>query len=52
MIDEISRAVLLERNVTCYGNDKRWANHIYPIYLTEMLLKTTFVSDSFFMNIF
>lgn len=52
LVDEISRAVLLERNVTCYGNDKRWANHLYPIYLTELLLKSTFVSDSFFMNIF
>lgn len=52
MINEISRAILLERNVTCYGNDDRWANHLYPIYLTELLLKNSFVSNTFFLNIF
>ncbi len=52
MIDEISSAILLERNVTCFGNDERWANHIYPIYLTEQFLKSSFVSDQYFLNIF
>ena len=52
MINEISRSILLERNVTCYGNDPRWANHLYPIYLTELFLKNSFVSDTFFLNIF
>jgi hypothetical protein len=52
MINEISRSILLERNVTCYGNDLRWPNHLYPIYLTEMFLKNSFVSDTFFLNIF
>ncbi|MCP4401310.1 MAG: hypothetical protein GY801_28930 [bacterium] len=52
MINEISRSLLLERNVTCYGNDERWANHLYPIYLTELLLKNSFAGDAFFLNIF
>lgn len=52
MINEISRSILLERNVTCYGNDPRWANHLYPIYLTEQFLKNSFISDTFFLNIF
>jgi len=52
MVNEISRSILLERNVTCYGDDDRWANHLYPIYLTESLLKNSFVSDTFFLNIF
>lgn len=52
MINEISKSILLERNVTCYGNDPRWANHLYPIYLTEVFLKNSFVSDVFFFNIF
>ncbi|MGE0086256.1 MAG: hypothetical protein AB7S75_17750 [Desulfococcaceae bacterium] len=51
-INEISKSVLLERNVTCYGNDERWANHIYPIYLTELLIKNSFASNTFFLNIF
>ncbi len=28
VINEISRSILLERNVTCYGNDGRWANQL------------------------
>ena len=52
MVNEISRSILLERNVTCYGNDNRWASHLYPIYLTELLIKNGFVSDTFFLNIF
>ena len=52
MANEISQSILQERNVTCYGNDSRWANHLYPIYLTELLLKNGFVSDVFFLNIF
>ncbi len=52
MVNEISRSILQERNVTCYGNDARWANHLYPIYLTELFLKSNFVSDVFFLNIF
>ena len=51
-IDEICRAILLERNVTCYGNNSRWANHLYPIYLTEFFLKSSFASDQYFLNIF
>lgn len=51
-IDNISASILLERNVTCYGNDSRWAGHIYPIYLTESVLKSSFMSDIYFLNIF
>jgi len=51
-INNISKSILLERNVTCYGNDERWANHLYPIYLTELFLKNSFVSNTFFLNIF
>ncbi|MCI5179704.1 MAG: hypothetical protein D3911_10395 [Candidatus Electrothrix sp. AW3_4] len=52
MINNISSSLLLERNVTCYGKYPRWANHLYPIYLTEQFLKNSFVSDTFFLNIF
>lgn len=52
VINEISRALLLERNVTCFGSDDRWANHLYPIFLTETFLKSRFVSDQYFLNIF
>ena len=51
-IDNISMSILAERNPTCYGNDNRWANHIYPIYLTEKFLKSNFLSNLYFMNLF
>ncbi|ADG81313.1 hypothetical protein [Thermincola potens] len=51
LIDNISKSILLERNVTCYGLDPRWANHIYPIYLTEQFLKSSFLSDIHFLNL-
>lgn len=52
LIDEISSAILQERNVTCHGKDDRWANHLYPIYLTELFIKSNFLSDKQFLSIF
>lgn len=52
VINNISHSVLLERNVTCHGKDNRWAGHLYPIYLTETMLKNSFLSDVYFLNIF
>ena len=51
-IDNISANLINERNPVCYGNDNRWANHLYPIYLTERFLKSQYLSDTFFLNIF
>lgn len=50
-IDTISHAILCERNVTCHGKDSRWCNHLYPIYLTEKMLKESFINERFFLNI-
>lgn len=52
IIDNISKALMQERNVTCYGSDPRWCNHIYPMYLTEKMLKKSFISAEYFMNLF
>lgn len=52
LIDNISSSILLERNVTCHGKDIRWANHIYPMYLTEKMLKESFLSDIYFLSLF
>lgn len=52
MVDNISMFLVLERNPVCYGVDKRWQNLLYPIYLTEKLLKGAFLSDRFFINLF
>lgn len=52
IIDNISSSILAERIPTCHGIDKRWANHLYPIYLTEAYLKSSFMSDKHFINLF
>ncbi|MEW6663582.1 MAG: hypothetical protein AB1512_00005 [Thermodesulfobacteriota bacterium] len=51
VVDNISRYVLLERTVSPYGMDFRWASHIYPIYLTEQLQRRKFVSDHFYRTL-
>lgn len=50
-IDFISANIIWERNPTCYGRDERWANHLYPIHLTERSLKSRRLSDYVIMNI-
>lgn len=52
VVDNISLSLLNEGSPTCFGRDKRWASHLYPIYLTETLIKSTFESDLVFMNNF
>lgn len=52
LIDIITANIINERNPVCYGKDSRWANHLYPIYLTEQFLKSKFLSDLHFLNLF
>lgn len=51
MVNTISQALLYERNSTCHGKDSRWCNHLYPIYLTEKMLKESFINEKVFLNI-
>lgn len=51
-IDLISANLINERSPTCYGTDRRWANHLYPIYLTEQFIKSNYISESFFLSLF
>ena len=51
-VDTISSLVMQERNVTPYGADYRWASHIYPIYMAEIYLKCSFMSDLKFKALF
>jgi hypothetical protein len=43
-IDEISGALVAERQVTPHGKDIRWHAHLYAIYLAEQAVKNGFVS--------
>lgn len=51
-IDTITANLINERNPVCYGNDPRWANHLYPVYMTECFCKSRFKSDYYFLNLF
>ena len=48
----ISAHLLRERNVTPYGQDSRWATHIYPVYCAERFIKASFLSDIRFEALF
>lgn len=52
IIDHISAHLLNERNPASYGGDLRWANHIYPIYLTESYIKSKYFSTELFLQLF
>lgn len=52
VIDNISLSLLAEGTPTCHGKDKRWPNHLYPVFLTETMIKSTFASDVAFINQF
>ncbi|MDD4684883.1 MAG: hypothetical protein PHD45_06600 [Bacteroidales bacterium] len=51
-VDLITANIINERNPVCYGKDNRWANHLYPVYLTENFIKSKYLSDINFLNIF
>ena len=52
IVDDISASLINERNPTCYGADLRYANHLYPVYLTESYIKSTYLSNDVFINLF
>lgn len=51
-VDDISAWIINERNPACYGKDSRWANHIYPVYLTENYIKSKYMSTLCFTHLF
>lgn len=51
-IDDLSARILCERNPVCYGSDSRWANHLYPIYLTERFVKARYIPTESFLQMF
>lgn len=52
LVDQLSAYLINERNPVCYGSDLRWANHIYPIYLTESYVKSKYLSAESFLYLF
>jgi len=52
LVDQLSALLINERNPVCYGSDLRWANHLYPIYLTESYVKSKYLSAESFLHLF
>lgn len=52
VVDLISANIINERNPTCYGQDRRWANHLYPVFLTESYVKSNYISTEMFLHLF
>lgn len=52
VIDLISANIINERNPTCYGTDRRWENHLYPVFLTESYVKSKYISTEMFLHLF
>ena len=51
-IDMISANLIMERLPTSFGKEGRWANHLYPVYLTEKFIKSIQLNDNMFTNLF
>lgn len=51
VIDTISAHLINEAYPVCYGKDVRWANHLYPIYITETFCKSNFVDEQLIIKI-
>lgn len=52
IVNMLSVNLINERVPTCYGSDTRWANHLYPVFLTESFVKSRYVSSETFMQLF
>lgn len=52
LVDVISANLINEAYPVCYGKDTRWANHLYPVYLTETFCKSNYIDSNIFINLF
>ncbi len=52
LVDLLSASIINERTPVCYGSDLRWANHLYPVYLTESYVKSKYLSAENFLHLF
>jgi len=44
LIDELSGAIIAERQATPHGKDIRWHAHLYAVFLAEQAIKNSFIS--------
>ena len=46
LVDELSGCLIAERSVTPHGRDNRWHAHLYPIYISERVVRSHFYSEA------
>ncbi|MDR2130622.1 MAG: hypothetical protein LBP56_05570 [Odoribacteraceae bacterium] len=52
MINVISANLIREAYPVCFGSDIRWANHLYPVFLTESFCKSHYINSNVILNLF
>lgn len=52
LINTICANLIKEAYPVCFGNDTRWANHLYPVYLTETYCKSKYYNSDIILNLF
>lgn len=52
LINLISANLIKEAYPVCYGSDCRWANHLYPVFLTESFCKSKYFSSEVILSLF
>ncbi len=51
LINSISAHLINEAYPVCYGKDARWANHLYPVHITELFCKSMFIDEKLIIRI-
>lgn len=52
LVNAISANLIREAYPVCFGADGRWANHLYPVFLTETFCKAQYVDGNVFLGLF
>lgn len=50
-INSLSAHLINEAYPVCYGKDSRWANHLYPVHVTELFCKSMFIDEKIIIRI-
>lgn len=51
LINALSAHLINEAYPVCYGRDARWANHLYPVHVTERFCKTMFIDEKLVIRV-
>jgi len=52
IVNVISANLIREAYPVCFGTDTRWANHLYPVFLTESFCKSHYIDNNVILNLF